>query len=56
MDMSTEPLYSAEQIHFPAALPNILKDFTKAAIRAQPKDTLVWAARCVRVCLRVCVN
>ena len=27
----------------PAALPLILKDYTKAAIRTQPRDLLVWS-------------
>ncbi|XP_018018724.1 ropporin-1-like protein [Hyalella azteca] len=29
--------------HVPAALPAVLKEFTKAAIRTQPRDLLVWA-------------
>ncbi|KAG7158682.1 ropporin-1-like protein [Homarus americanus] len=28
----------------PAQLPRILKDYTKAAIRTQPKDLLIWSA------------
>ncbi|XP_064094065.1 ropporin-1-like protein [Macrobrachium nipponense] len=28
----------------PSALPRILKDYTKAAIRTQPKDLLIWSA------------
>lgn len=28
----------------PAALPRILKDYTKAAIRTQPKDLLTWSS------------
>lgn len=27
----------------PAPLPNVLKDYTKAAIRTQPRDLLVWS-------------
>jgi len=39
-----EPMYSAEQIKIPPALPDILKQFTKAAIRTQPGDLLAWSA------------
>ena len=38
------PLYCAEQIKIPATLPDILKEFTKAAIRTQPVDVLQWSA------------
>ena len=38
------PLYTAEQITIPPSLPDILKDFTKAAIRTQPEDLLEWSA------------
>lgn len=44
MDPDSEgPLYCAEQIKIPAELPDILKEFTKAAIRTQPTDLLQWA-------------
>ena len=41
-----EVLYSAEQIKVPAGLPEIMKLYTKAAIRAAPpKEQLVaWSA------------
>lgn len=37
-------LYCPEQIKIPGDLPDILKDFTKAAIRTQPEDLLQWSA------------
>lgn len=39
-----EPMYCAEQIKIPPALPDILKQFTKAAVRTQPGDLLSWSA------------
>lgn len=39
-----EPFYCSQQITIPPALPDILKQFTKAAIRTQPKDVLAWSA------------
>ncbi|XP_064602299.1 ropporin-1-like protein [Liolophura sinensis] len=39
-----EPYYCSQQISIPPALPDILKQFTKAAIRTQPKDVLAWSA------------
>lgn len=39
-----EPYYCSQQITIPPALPDILKQFTKAAIRTQPKDVLAWSA------------
>nr|XP_055038684.1 ropporin-1-like protein isoform X1 [Misgurnus anguillicaudatus] len=39
-----ETMYCAQQINIPPDLPNILKQFTKAAIRTQPHDVLQWAA------------
>eukprot|EP00052_Salpingoeca_macrocollata_P031332 m.322489 g.322489 ORF g.322489 m.322489 type:complete len:173 (+) comp27032_c0_seq1:93-611(+) len=42
--MSSEPLYCAEQIKIPPSLPDILKQFTKDAIRSQPQDVCAWAA------------
>ena len=45
MDQNSEgPLYCAEQIKVPAELPDILKEFTKAAIRTHPTDLLQWSA------------
>lgn len=39
-----ETMYCSQQIHVPPGLADILKNFTKAAIRTQPKDILVWSA------------
>lgn len=39
-----EPYYCSQQINIPPELPDILKQFTKAAIRTQPKDCLAWSA------------
>ena len=39
-----EPFYTAEQIIVPPELPEILKHFTKAAIKTQPPDLLEWSA------------
>lgn len=39
-----EPYYCSQQINIPPSLPDILKQFTKAAIRTQPKDVLAWSA------------
>ena len=41
---ASEPIYTAEQIKIPPNLPDILKDFTKAAIKTQPSDLLEWSA------------
>jgi len=41
---SEGPIYCAEQIKIPPELPDILKEFTKAAIRTQPADLLQWSA------------
>ncbi|CAH8587830.1 Ropporin-1-like protein [Schistosoma haematobium] len=43
MPISNNPHYCHEQIQIPPALPDILKQFTKAAIRTQPKDVLKWS-------------
>lgn len=40
----SEPLYTAEQIKVPEALPEVLKEWTKEAIRASPKDIIAWSA------------
>lgn len=40
-----EPFYTAEQIVVPSELPEILKQFTKAAIKTQPPDLIEWACR-----------
>ncbi|XP_057352390.1 ropporin-1-like protein isoform X2 [Manis pentadactyla] len=39
-----ETMFCAQQIHIPPELPDILKQFTKAAIRTQPGDVLQWSA------------
>ncbi|XP_002120326.2 ropporin-1-like protein [Ciona intestinalis] len=39
-----ETMYCAQQINIPPELPDILKQFTKAAIRTQPQDVLAWSA------------
>lgn len=43
MPQKEEPIYCSQQINIPPELPDILKQFTKAAIRTQPKDVLQWA-------------
>jgi hypothetical protein len=42
--MDSEPLYSVQQIKVPDALPDILKEWTKEVIRANPADIIVWSA------------
>uniref|UniRef100_A0A8C8C4W1 Ropporin-1-like protein n=1 Tax=Oncorhynchus tshawytscha TaxID=74940 RepID=A0A8C8C4W1_ONCTS len=37
-------MYCEQQINIPPELPDILKQFTKAAIRTQPHDILQWSA------------
>ncbi|XP_019110445.1 ropporin-1-like protein [Larimichthys crocea] len=39
-----DTMYCAQQINIPPQLPDILKNYTKAAIRTQPKDLLLWSA------------
>nr|XP_048312985.1 ropporin-1-like protein [Myodes glareolus] len=39
-----DTMFCAQQIHIPPELPDILKQFTKAAIRTQPVDVLQWSA------------
>lgn len=43
MPQPEEPIYCSQQINIPPELPDVLKQFTKAAIRTQPKDVLQWA-------------
>eukprot|EP00049_Salpingoeca_infusionum_P022917 m.9532 g.9532 ORF g.9532 m.9532 type:complete len:361 (-) comp5463_c0_seq1:204-1286(-) len=38
-------MYDASQIKIPADLPEILKRYTKAAIKTQPTDLLLWSAQ-----------
>jgi hypothetical protein len=42
--MSDEPYYTSEQIPIPSELPDILLQFSKAAIRTHPTDVLAWSA------------
>ncbi|ESO03001.1 hypothetical protein HELRODRAFT_80908 [Helobdella robusta] len=42
--MIDEPYYCSQQIKIPPDLPDVLKQFTKAAIRTQPQDVLAWSA------------
>jgi len=44
MPQPSEPYYCSQQIHVPPELPDILKQFTKAAIRTQPQDLLAWCS------------
>ncbi|XP_068565587.1 ropporin-1-like protein isoform X2 [Cebidichthys violaceus] len=39
-----DTMFCAQQINIPPQLPDILKNFTKAAIRTQPEDLLPWSA------------
>jgi len=39
-----ETMFNRAQMHVPAELPEILKQFTKAAIRTQPENLLVWSS------------
>ncbi|NXG53161.1 ROP1L protein, partial [Psilopogon haemacephalus] len=39
-----ETVFCGQQIKIPPELPDILKQFTKAAVRTQPSDVLWWAA------------
>lgn len=39
-----DPLYSAEQIQIPPALPEILKNYTKFILKTQPVDILTSSA------------
>uniref|UniRef100_A0A8C8C0R8 Ropporin-1-like protein n=1 Tax=Oncorhynchus tshawytscha TaxID=74940 RepID=A0A8C8C0R8_ONCTS len=41
---SPDSMYCEQQINIPPELPDILKQFTKAAIRTQPHDILQWSA------------
>lgn len=38
-----DTMYCAQQINIPPKLQDILKQYTKAAIRTQPKDLLLWS-------------
>ena len=47
MEARAEPLYCAEQLCVPPALPDLLKKYSKAAIRANPADLAAWSLKCV---------
>ena len=38
-----EPIFTAEQITIPPELAEVLKSYTKAAIRSNPADLLTWS-------------
>ncbi|OAF65542.1 hypothetical protein A3Q56_06724 [Intoshia linei] len=40
----SDSFYCSQQINIPPDLPNILKSYTKAAVRTQPKDVIKWSA------------
>ena len=46
-DAMADPIYTAQQINIPPELPEILKQYCKAAIKTQPSDLLLWSAQCV---------
>ena len=39
-----DTMFNRAQMHVPPELPEILKQFTKAAIRTQPEKLLDWSA------------
>ena len=45
----SDPIYTAQQINIPPELPEILKQFTKAAIKTQPSDLVLFAAQFVSI-------
>ena len=42
--MTDDSYYTSEQIPIPSDFPDILLQFSKAAIRTQPNDILAWSA------------
>ena len=48
--MDVEPLYCAEQIKVPAELPEIMKQWAKEVIRANPANINEFSAKCVPAC------
>ncbi len=46
--MEVNRIFSAEQISVPPDLPQILKDYTKAVIKHNPKDLLAFSAEYFR--------
>ncbi len=45
-DVREMRIFSAEQIVVPPALPEILKDFSKEAIRSNPQDLIKFSRDC----------
>ena len=45
--MDVEPMYSAEQIKVPTELPDIMKEWAKEVIRANPPNIHEFSARYV---------
>lgn len=43
------PIHCVEQLKIPPGLPDVLKLFTGAAIRAQPNDCLEWSLTSVKL-------
>ncbi len=43
--MDVEPMYSAEQIKVPTELPDIMKEWAKEVIRANPPNIHEFSAR-----------
>lgn len=43
MSLPVDTVYGSSRIPIPSDLPEILKQFTKAAIRTQPRDVLQWS-------------
>jgi len=46
--METNTIFSAEQIEVHPELPSLLKEYTKAVIRANPKNILAFSAEYFR--------
>ena len=40
----TDTMFCSQQISVLPELPNLLQNFTKAAIRTQPEDLLLWSS------------
>lgn len=41
--MDSERIWSSEQINVPSGLPQIMKEYTKAVIRANPPDVISFS-------------
>lgn len=44
-DVTSQRIYSAEQIVVPSDLPTLLKHYSKEVIRANPKDIIAFSAK-----------